>query len=217
MAARVVARENAVLRNLVREKTGCSEQQLNSYLSFALQAVPERPIEIRALEHRLPHIETSPSILLPAHKKESPVAESRLEPDCAPRHNPPGSATPNPEPRPCISSGRSCHDNTIPHIPSDKTLADLDGSGSPATGQDVTDLESHRPFNSGSAGANWNQLSDFDRQQGPSMSCEEAAAIISSISIMDGSRDIREQLGCMSVRTCNVNNMEVLKVMGEAI
>jgi hypothetical protein len=217
MAARVVARENAVLRNLVRETTGCSEQELNSYLSFASRAIPERPVESRALEHRLPRIETSPSILLPADKKESPVAESRLESDYVPRHDPPGSAAPNPEPRPCIGSGRRCHDNTIPQIPSDKILADFDGSESPATGQDVTDLESHRSFDSGSAGADGHQLSDFDRQQGPSMSCEEAAAIISSISIVDGSRDIREQLGCTSVGTCNVNNMEVLQVMGEAI
>ena len=217
MAARVVARENAVLRNLVRERTGCNEQQLNSYLSLALQAIPERSVETRALGHGLPRIETSPSILLLADKKESPVAEGCLEPDCAPRHNPPGSAAPNPEPRPRISGGRRCHGNTIPHIPSDKILADLGGSESPATGEDMTDLESHSSFDSGSRGASGNPLLDFDRQQGASMSCEEAAAIISSISIMDGSRNIREQLGCTSVRTCNVYNIEVFQVMGDAI
>ena len=217
VAARVVARENAVLRNLVRETTGCSEQQLNSYLSSALRVVPERSGETRALGHRLPRIETSPNILLPADKKESPVAESRLEPDYVPRPNPLSSAAPNPQPRPYIGSDRKCHDNHTPHIPSDKILADVDGSESPATGQGVTNLESHRSFDSGSAGVDGNQLSDFDRQQGPSMSCEEAAVIISSISTNEGSRDIREQLGCTSVGTCSVNNMEVFQVMEEAI
>lgn len=207
----MVARENTVLRNLVRETTGCSEQQLNSYLSFVLRAIPERPVKTRA------RIDTSPSILLPADKKESPIAESRVEPDCGPRHNPPCSAAPSPKSRPCIGTDLRCDDSHTPHIPNDKIPVDSDGRGSTATGQDVAEPESHRSFDSGPAGVDGNQSSVFDRQQGHSMSCEEAAIIISSISIMDSAHDIREQLGCKSVGSCNVHNMEVFQVMGDAI
>ena len=49
------------------------------------------------------------------------------------------------------------------------------------------------------------------------MSCEEAAIIVSSISIMDGPRDIREQLGCTSVGSCDVNNVEVFQIMEKTI
>lgn len=217
VAARVVARENAMLRNLVRETTGCTERQLNSYLSFALQPVPERPGETRALGHPFPRIETSPSIILPADKNVLPVAESRLEPNYVPRPNPHGSANPDAQMRSHIDSDRGCHANSTLHSPSDKILADLDGGESTATAQDVTDLESHRSVDSGSAEVEGNQWSECDRQQGPSMSCEEAAAIISSIRITEGPCDIREQLGCTSIGTCNVNNMEVFQVMGEAI
>ena len=217
MAARAVACENTVLRNLVREITGCSDQQLNSYLRSTFRPVSEQPGETRALGHRFARIESSPSILLPAGEKESPVAESWLEPAHPPRPNPTSSATPNPQPPPHIGRDSRCHDSRTPHIPSDEVLADLDGNESTPAGQDVTDLESHRSFDSGPALVDGNQSKDFDRQQGPSMSCEEAAAIISSIRIMDGSRDIREQLGCTSGGTCSVNNVEVFQVMGEAI
>ena len=79
VAARVVACENIVLRNLVREITGYSEQQLSSYLPSTVRPVSEQPGETRALGHHFARIESSPSILLPAGKKESPVAESRLK------------------------------------------------------------------------------------------------------------------------------------------
>ena len=217
VAARVVACENIVLRDLVREITGCSEQELNSYLPSAMRPVSEQPSETRALGHRFALIESSPSILLPAGKKELPVAESHIKPAQPSRPNPTSSAAPNPQPPPYICSNSRCHDSRTPHIPSDKILADLDGNESTLARQDVTDVESHRSFDSGPAPVDGNQSPDFDREQGPSMSCEEAAAIISNISVMDGSRDIREQLGCTSGGTCSVNNIEVFQVMGEAI
>ena len=217
MAARVVACENIVLRNLVREITGCNEQQLRSYLPSTLRPVSEQPGETRAMGHHCARIESSPSIPLPAGQKESRLAESRLEPDPPQRPNPTSSAGPNPQPPPYIGSDPRCHGGRTLHIPSDKNLADLDGNQSTPAGQDVTDLESNRSFDSGPAPVDGNQSSDFDRQQGPSMSCEEAAAIISNISIMDGSRDIREQLGCTSGGTCSVNNIEVFQVLGEAL
>lgn len=215
MAARVVARENVLLRNLVREMTGCSEQQLNSYLSSALRPGPERAGETRAFGPPLPRIETSPSLLPSADKKESPVAQSHLEPDYVSGLGQSGSAAPNPLPRPYVGTDPRCHNNHNPYLPSDKVLADSNGSESVDTSYNPK-LESHRSFDSGSTGVR-GKSSEFNKQQGPSMSCEEAAAIISSIGIIDGPRDIREQLGCTSVGTCNVNNMEVFQVMEEAI
>ena len=215
MAARVVACDNDVLRNLVRETSGCSEQQLNSYVSFALRPAAERAVETRNLGHHLIQIETC--VPLPADKTKPRVTKSRIKSKDALRPKLPHPAAPNPLSRPHIPSDRRCHDRATPHIPSDKILADLDGSESTTTGQDPTDLESHRSFDSGSAASSENQSSDFNGQQGPSMSCEEAAGIISSLRVMDGPRDIREQLGCTSVGSCNVNTMKVFQVVGEAI
>lgn len=215
MAARVVARENAVLRTLVRDKTGCSEQQLNSYLSSALWPVPEEPGE--TLGHILSRNETSLGVVLHAGKKESPAAECHLVVDYHLRPSPSGSAAPIPQPQPYIGGDRKRHDDHTQHVPSDKAVADLDDNESTTTDQDMAGLESHRSFDFGSAGIDENNMSDFDRQQGPSMSCEEAAKIISSISTMDSSSDIREQLGCTSVGTCNVDNMQVFQIMGQSI
>jgi hypothetical protein len=56
-----------------------------------------------------------------------------------------------------------------------------------------------------------------DKRQGSSMSCEEAALIISSISSVRDPKDIREQLGCRTTGTCHVENMEVFQVMGDSM
>jgi hypothetical protein len=213
-AARVVVRQNAVLRGMVRELSGWTEGELDGYLASVSSDVEGRGIDGKAERCGGSGLETARCGLPADDFKESltmkgTVGEAPLQRASSIAHtvrDPPPVCGINQRHTRNQTSNISIKRNSAAPEPEKATIAD-----------DDTTMKLRGEIHSDPSEIELSS-STYKTQQTPSMSCEEAAAIISSISFAGGAaHDIREKLGCTSVGTCSVNNMEVFDVMGESI
>lgn len=188
-AARLVAAENAMLRDLLKRYNGIGDEEIARLKrEWVAGYTDSRP----PIAHKtVPPTQSARGI----SAQSSPVmmlSQARSVPQTSAVSTPPHSPA-------CDSSAPSCDERpqTQQHIlPRSKLSYDDSPTIVHATVATPT-----KPQPGISA----------------SMSCEKAAEILSSIRTSDDMADIRANLGCTSSGSCTVNNAHLMQVMDEAV